>query len=116
MRGAAPVHPLWRRWVAAVCLLLAGVVGTAQAVHTHGKLVPRTKVELHLPAADGQTLGGEEHCPLCVALHTSAMPEAQAPTYALLSGFVAPVPEQVVARAETLWHFARFSRPPPVRG
>lgn len=100
------------RWVAAVCLLLAGVVGTAQAAHIHGQLLLNQKFELHQPAADAGTLGGEEHCPLCVAMH-SAMPVAQLATYAASAHFVAKVPEQAVVRPDTLWHYARFGRPPP---
>jgi hypothetical protein len=91
---------------------MASVVGTAQAAHIHGQLLPNQKLELHQPAADGQALGGEEHCPLCVGMH-SAMPVAQVATYALASAYVATLPEQSVARPETLWHFARFGRPPP---
>lgn len=110
------MHPLWKRWIAAVCLLLAGVVGTAQAVHSHGKFLSRTNVELHQPSLDAPTLG-DEHCPLCVALHiTVGLPEAQGATFALGASYAAPLPEQTVDRADTLWHYARFSRPPPARG
>lgn len=113
MRSAAPVHPLWMRWVAALCLLMAGVVGTAQAAHIHGQLLPNQKLELHQPAADAGALGGEEHCPLCVAMHSTALPEAEQQVFAPATRYVAAVPEQAVSRPETLWHYARFGRPPP---
>jgi len=108
----AKPHSLTTRWLAFVCLLLAGVVGTAQAVHVHGELLPKNDLQAHLPADAGQQLGGEEHCPLCVAMHsTLPVEEAALPGAALLSS-TKVVEHQSLAPA-TRWHFAMFSRPPP---
>jgi len=93
------------------CVLMIGGISTAEAVHIHGQWVPKNTAHLTTPAdaAQGQ---GEEHCPLCVAMH-SALP---------VSLQVVPEPVEEVAQAltahtlavpEKLWSFAMFSRPPP---
>ena len=104
-------HPVWFRWVAAMCVSLAALVGSAQAVHVHGQWLPRTTHAATQPAAlsDGT---GEEHCPLCVALH-SALP---------VTLQLSPEPVQAVAdlvllpqghEPSAVPHFALFCRPPP---
>jgi hypothetical protein len=112
-RAAAPTHPLWLRVLALACLLVVGTVSTVQAVHIHGEWLPTGAHRAGLPADASQVPGGEEHCPLCVAMH-SALPTAlqMAPEPALVAE--ADVVEQAMPAAETHWHFAMFSRPPPV--
>jgi hypothetical protein len=101
------------RLLALACLLLVSVASSAQAAHIHGQWLPDHAQKAGAPADASQLPGGEEHCSLCVAMH-SALPVAQrvAPVHLLVS-------ETRVVTAEdrapdALWHFALFSRPPPV--
>jgi hypothetical protein len=108
----ASAQPQWVRVLALLFVLLVGAMGTAQAVHIHGQWLPQNAAHVSnlADASDGQ---GEEHCPLCVAMH-SALP---------VTTQVVPVPALEVGNALTaririapqkLWSFAMFSRPPPV--
>ncbi|MFC6645784.1 hypothetical protein ACFQBQ_09365 [Granulicella cerasi] len=105
-------RPLWQRWAAAFALALVAIMGTAQAVHIHGDLLPSNKVQLHAAPADALNVGGEERCPLCVAMHTTlpVMP-VQYEVIEMVE-HVTPIEEAEIARA-TLWHSVWFSRPPP---
>ncbi|MDQ2924780.1 MAG: hypothetical protein M3R43_04400 [Acidobacteriota bacterium] len=105
-------RPQWLRLMAMLCVLLVGGISTAQAAHIHGQWLPQkaARASLAPDASEGQ---GEEHCPLCVAMH-SALPEVLQ---------VAPEPVQesgqrmvahVLVAPQKLWSFAMFSRPPPV--
>jgi hypothetical protein len=99
--------------LALACLLLVAGASSVQAVHIHGQWLP-DHAQKAGPAADASQLpGGEDHCPLCVAMH-SALPVSahlQAGRLLLLESATA----LVVDRApECAWHFAMFSRPPPV--
>jgi len=94
-----------------LCVALMGAIGTAQAVHIHGDWLPKNAAHASLPA-DASQGQGEEHCPLCVAMH-SALPVTLA---------VIPVPlrevrqlfsARVLVAPQKLWSFAMFSRPPP---
>jgi hypothetical protein len=103
------------RLLALFCVFLFGVVSTAQAAHLHGVSTDAGKHRVQAPAAGSQGPSDEEHCPLCVAMH-SAFPAsikiAPVPVVAT-SSVVRLQAEQDVSSA---WHFASFSRPPPVRG
>lgn len=105
-------HPQWLRIVAMLCVALMAAIGTAQAVHIHGQWLPQNALHATVPA-DASQGQGEEHCPLCVAMH-SALPVTLA---------VIPVPlrevrqlfsARVLVAPQKLWSFAMFSRPPPV--
>jgi hypothetical protein len=114
-RGASPhSQPLWLRVLAYACLLLVVGASTVQAVHVHGQWLPQNALQA-APVADGSQLpGGEDRCPLCVAMHSALPVTAHVePTRLLL---VECKLAQVVDRApEAKWHFAMFSRPPPVQ-
>lgn len=97
--------------MALFCVMLAGAIGTAQAVHIHGDWLPKKGTHASVPVV-GTQAQGEEHCPLCAAMH-SAMP-------AMLQAVPAPVLEtalrlagDVLVSQQTLETFAMFSRPPP---
>jgi len=107
-----PLIAGWRRWFALFCVLLLGGASTAQAAHTHGVAVAGVHQHWDSPetGTDGST--GEEHCPLCVAMH-SAMP-AQLPVAPAPVSVVVPVPHFCAERdVSAAWHFPSFSRPPP---
>jgi len=95
-----------------LCMLLMGVVGTVQAVHIHGDWLPQKAAHVSLPA-DGSQGEGEEHCPLCVAMH-SALPVTMVVDPAPLLEAAQPLSTRVLIAPQKLWSFAMFGRPPPV--
>ncbi|MDE1160825.1 MAG: hypothetical protein PW792_02640 [Acidobacteriaceae bacterium] len=107
-------QPMWLRCLTMFALVMIAVIGTVQAVHIHGDLLPHAKAELHAPALSSQMLGGEERCPLCVGMHMT-MP-TRAIQYMVVE-LLAPtlLVEQATIRRATLWHSAWWSRPPPVQ-
>jgi hypothetical protein len=113
-RGATdPTHPFWLRGLAFACLLLVTVAASAQVTHIHGQWLPHQKAQVGAPADASQLPGGEERCPLCVAMH-SAMPATLSvqPMQMVLVACLLSVVEEHGHDAH--WHFAMFSRPPPV--
>ena len=98
-----PRHP-WMRWIALACVLLVCVMGTAQVCHSHFDAAPKHNSQ--------QNQTPEDHCPLCVAMH-SALPATL---------HVAPEPMLQLqhldaaaadAEREHLWNLKTASRPPP---
>ena len=110
---AVDAQPVWLRRVALLCLLLAAFSSTAQAVHMHGQWLPHQQSQVSM-AVDASQAPSEAACPICVAMH-SALPVAAAMPATEL---VADKPIRVAAAADHVpdeaWHYARFSRPPPV--
>jgi hypothetical protein len=98
--------------LSAACLLLVGVASSAQAVHIHGDWLPHHEAQVSSSADGSQAPGGEEHCPLCVAMH-SAMPVAARSITATLVLVECTLPAVVDRLPNSQWHFAMFSRPPP---
>ncbi len=113
-RGSAEhAQPLWLRVLAYACLLLVVGASSFQAIHIHGKWLPQNAIHAGSQPAGSQVPGGEEHCPLCMAMH-SALPVAGHVDVVRLT-LVECKPVQALQYApEALWHFAMFSRPPPV--
>jgi hypothetical protein len=101
------------RVLALACLLLVGVASSVQAAHIHGKWLPEHAQKAAAPADASQLPGGEEHCPLCVAMH-SALPVAQRVTPVHVVVTEARVETAADRAPDARWHFALFSRPPPV--
>ena len=113
-RGAVEqTHPLWVRVLAFACLLLVVGASSAQAIHIHGEWLPQKAVRATAALDGSQTPGGEESCPLCMAMH-SALPVAAHVVAVRLVLVECEVAQGVDHAPETLWHFAMFSRPPPV--
>jgi hypothetical protein len=102
------------RMLAMACLLLVGAVSSAQAVHIHGDWLPHHDAQVSGAADASQLPGGEEHCPLCVAMH-SALPVSTTIAPAGLVLVVCTLPAVLDRLPNSQWHFASFSRPPPVR-
>jgi hypothetical protein len=112
-RATDPTYPIWLRTLAFACLLLVTVASSAQVTHTHGKWLPHQQAQVGAAADASQLPGGEERCPLCVAMH-SALPtlvSLQSMQMVLVECRLATVSEH---RHDAHWHFAMFSRPPPV--
>ena len=99
--------------MAFACLLLVTAVSSAQVSHIHGQWLPHQQAQVGAAADASQLPGGEERCPLCVAMH-SALPTVlslQPVQLVLVVCRLATVTERT---NEAQWHFAMFSRPPPV--
>jgi hypothetical protein len=113
-RGAVEqAHPLWMRVLTFACLLMVAGVSFAAAIHMHGQWLPRHAITAGVTPDSSQLPGGEESCPLCLVMH-SALP-ASAHVELVHSVLVECKVVQAVNHApETLWHYAMFSRPPPV--
>src|ERR1700712_2511013 len=95
-----------------LCVMLAAVVGTAQAAHIHGRWLPDHATHFS-QATDASQGEGEEHCPLCAAMH-SAMPATMQVVPEPVSGVVQRFSATALAGPQKQWIFAMFSRPPPV--
>ena len=108
----ASAHPQWLRVVAMLCVALMGAIGTAQAVHIHGDWLPQNALHATVPvdASQGQ---GEEHCPLCVAMH-SALPVTRVVVPVSLREVRLRLSPRALIAHQRLLSFAMFSRPPPV--
>ncbi len=102
------------RVVTCACLLLVLAASSLQAIHIHGQWLPQRAAQLTAPPDGSQTPGGEENCPLCIAMHT-AMPAAVHVVLPRLELVEYKVVQAKDHTPETLWHYAAFSRPPPVR-
>ncbi len=111
-RGAGDrPHSLWTRLLAVFCLVLVTAVGAAQAVHIHGAVLPENTVKAAAPA-DASQPNGPEHCPLCVTMH-SALPVTLRVEPALMGVIECKTPVEAEEAADSHWHYAMFSRPPP---
>ena len=106
-------YPLWLRTLAFACLLLVAGASSVQAVHIHGQWLPDHAQKIGSTADGSQLPGGEEHCPLCVAMH-SALPVSAHVEPARLLLVASKVVLAVDRTPESAWHFAMFSRPPPI--
>jgi hypothetical protein len=106
-------HPLWLRVLAMACLFLVVGASSVQAVHLHGQWLPQHATHAGSVPVGSQGTGGEEHCPLCVAMH-SALPVSSHVNALRLTLVECKVVQALNHAPETQWHYARFSRPPPV--
>ena len=81
--------------------------------HIHGQWLPHQKAQVSTTVDASQLPGGEERCPLCIAMH-SALPASVSvqPVQMVLVVCLLSVVEEHGHDAQ--WHFAMFSRPPPV--
>jgi hypothetical protein len=113
-RGAVEhAHPLWLRVLAFACLLLVVGASSAQARHIHGQWLPQKAIRAGAPPDASQLPGGENSCPVCMAMH-SALPVAAHVEVVRMVLVECKVVQAVDHAPETLWHFTMFSRPPPV--
>ena len=113
-RGAGEqAHPLWMRVLTLACLLLVVGASSVQAIHIHGEWLPQNAIHAGSLPNGSQAPGGEEHCPLCVAMHSALPVAAHANTF-LLTLVECKLVQALNHAPETQWHYAMFSRPPPV--
>ncbi len=98
-------RPVWLRLLAALCLMLVVVLSTAQVCHTH----TQTAVKQRSSQNDSSP---EDHCPLCVAMHSALPTDIHVAPEVLTS---VGTLDSVAADAERMfrWRFEMASRPPP---
>jgi hypothetical protein len=106
-------QPLWLRVLALACLFLVVGASSAQAIHIHGQWLPQSATHVGSVPDGSQGPSGEEHCPLCVAMH-SALPVSSHVDLLLTTLVECKVVQALHHAPETQWHYAMFSRPPPV--
>ena len=99
--------------LANACLLLVAVASSAQTVHVHGDWLPNHDAQVKQLADASQLPGSEANCPLCVAMH-SALPVSSHVAETRLVLVVCTVAAVEDRLPVSQWHFANFSRPPPV--
>ena len=96
----------WIRVLALVCLVVVMIMSTAQVAHTHAEFSALKQGPNHKsPVPD-------DHCPLCVAMHSAlAVPQQFIPEPMLSMQRL----DSVGAEAARLfrWRFVLASRPPP---
>ena len=99
--------------MAFACLLLVAGASSVQAVHLHGQWLPHQAAQVEAAADGSQLPGGEDRCPLCVAMH-SALPVRAHVEPTRLVVMECRLAQGVDHAPAAAWHFAMFSRPPPV--
>ena len=104
---------MWLRVLTFAFLLLVVGASSAQAIHIHGEWLPQNAIHAGSLPSGSQGPGGEEHCPLCIAMH-SALPVSAHANVLLLTLVECKVVQAFDRAPETQWHYAMFSRPPPV--
>jgi hypothetical protein len=102
-------RPMWLRVLALVCVLVVTIMSTAQVAHTHAEFsaLKQQNSNHNSPAPD-------DHCPLCVAMHSAlAAPQQFAPEPTLSMQRL----DSVASEAERIfrWRFEMASRPPPAQ-
>lgn len=105
--GLREHRSIWLQMIAVVCVLVVCAMSTAQVAHTHAEFSALKQQGSHHngPAPD-------DHCPLCVAMHSAlAAPQQFAPEPMLTMQRL----DSVAAEAERIfrWRFEMASRPPP---
>lgn len=96
---------MWLRVLALFCVLVVTIMSTAQVSHTHAEFSALKNTNHNSPSPD-------DHCPLCVAMHSAlAVPQHFAPEPTLSVQRL----DSVAAEATRLfrWRFEMASRPPP---
>jgi hypothetical protein len=97
---------VWLRLIAVICIAMVVFMSAAQACHTHAEASSLRQATHHQPAP-------EDHCLVCVAMHT-AIPAA---THALQATTVDVaeyvVPSPVEEGHSTICVFDLQTRPPP---
>jgi hypothetical protein len=101
----------WRNWVGVLAVFF-GLLG--QTLHTHALTSVSSVAKDHaVVTASAQDV---DTCPLCVAMH-STLPVADAvPSNVMVADEPSLVADATNHVPDQAWHFARFSRPPPVVG
>lgn len=104
--GLQKHRPIWLQGMALVCVLVVCIMSTAQVAHTHAEFSALKQGPHHNgPAPD-------DHCPLCVAMHSAlAAPQQFAPEPMLSIQRL----DSVAAETARIfrWRFEMASRPPP---
>ena len=104
-RGNTNQRPTWLRLIALLSVLMVCVMSTVQVSHNHTESAPLKQSQKHnSPVPD-------DHCPLCVAMHSALPVSMHAPEPILQIRAL----DTVAAHARRIfrWRFEMASRPPP---
>lgn len=103
-RGNTGRKPTWLRLMAFLCVLMVCVMSTVQVSHNHPEFASKQSPNHNGPAPD-------DHCPLCVAMHSALPVSMHAPEPILQIHTL----DTVAADAQRIfrWRFEMASRPPP---
>jgi len=98
---------IWLRLIAAFCLLMVVFMSAAQSCHTHAEASSLQQGSQHQQPAP------EDHCLVCVAMHTALPSATQAlqKTTVDVAQYVALAPS--TGEHSTLHAFELQTRPPP---
>lgn len=104
--GVQDRRPLWLQVLALVCVVAVCLMSTAQLAHTHAEFsAMKQGSHQNGPSPD-------DHCPLCVAMHSVlAPPDHYAPEPTLSIHRLDSVAAEAVRQFR--WRFEMASRPPP---
>ena len=98
----------WLRLIAAVCILMVVFMSAAQACHTHAEASSlRQGTHQNQPSP-------EDHCLVCVAMHTAIPAPAQALRATTVDVVQYIVPSSAEDGHSTIYAFDLQTRPPPV--
>lgn len=104
-RGQSDQRPTWLRLIAVFCLLMVCVMSTVQVAHNHAESAPLKQGQNHNgPVPD-------DHCPLCVAMHSALPVSMHTPEPILQVHALDPVATNV--QRIFRWRFQLAIRPPP---
>ena len=107
--GLRSERPFWLRLLAVLCLVVVTIMSTAQVSHAHAGLFP---LKQQSPKHNAPT--PDDHCPLCVAMHSAlAATQEYAPEPTLSMQRLDSVANE--AERSFRWRFEMASRPPPAQ-
>ena len=107
--GLRSERPFWLRLLAVLCLVVVTIMSTAQVSHAHAELSP---LKQQGPKHNAPT--PDDHCPLCVAMHSAlAATQEYAPEPTLSMQRLDSVANE--AERSFRWRFEMASRPPPAQ-
>jgi hypothetical protein len=98
-----------RDWVGIFAIFL-GLLG--QTLHTHAITSVSSGAKDHAVITASAT--DVDTCPLCVAMHSTLPVSNAVPSTVMVADAPLLVADATNHVPDQTWHFARFSRPPPV--
>jgi hypothetical protein len=98
-----------RNWVGLLAVFL-GLLG--QTLHTHALTSVTSKADRH--AVIAATASDVDTCPLCVAMHSTLLVADAVPSLHTMADKQLLITAAADLVPDQAWHYARFSRPPPV--
>jgi len=98
-----------RDWVGVLAIFF-GLLG--QTLHTHALTSVSSAAKNHVVIS--ATASDVDTCPLCVAMHSTLPVSDAVPSLHMVAGKPLLIKAATGLVPDQAWHFASFSRPPPV--